>query len=192
TLAGRQGNLIVANAARNSTKLLVGNHADNYLWFDVHTFVTQAWTNPWEDPGGRQYFWNYLLKTSLVGEWTFPQPWAWNLSVILSVLLLSLAVHCALGMFLRRPADRVDDLPLFGLFWLLVVSIAILRMSLPGAPSGDFRYILPVLVPFSWWSVRSVSAYRERGWPGMAAGALATAWLFVFASISFVVVVATS
>jgi hypothetical protein len=192
TLAGRQGNLLVANAGRNTSKLIVGNHAENYLWLDMRAYVTQAFMSPWDDAKGRQYFWNYLLKTSLFGEWEFHHPWAWNLAVILSVLLLCLGAHAAMGMFLRKSEDRLGDLPLTCLFWLLIGSLALLRMSLPSACSGDFRYVLPVLLPCAWWCVRSISAYREQGWTGLSAGAAATAWLFVGVSVAFVsVVVAT-
>jgi hypothetical protein len=41
------------------------SRAENYLWFDLRTFVTAAFTSAWDDDKGRQYFWNYLLKTSL-------------------------------------------------------------------------------------------------------------------------------
>jgi hypothetical protein len=189
TVAHRQANLLVGNSARNSAKLVVGNHAENYLWLDMRTYVNQAFTSPWDDPKGRQYFWNYFLKTALFGEWEFSHPWAWNLAVILSVLLLVLGVHAAVGMFLRTPEDRLGDLPLTCLFWVLIGSLALLRMSLPSACSGDFRYVLPVLLPCGWWLVRSISAYRERGWRGLSAGAAATAWLFVGGSVAFVLVV---
>ena len=31
-------------------------------------FNKKVFTSSWVDDGGRQYFWNYLLKTSLFGE----------------------------------------------------------------------------------------------------------------------------
>ena len=46
----------------------IGTEAKNFLYFDLKTFITEPFTDLFDDQGGRQYFWNYLLKTSLFCE----------------------------------------------------------------------------------------------------------------------------
>ena len=188
-MAGATTNLIVANAQMNSGNLVVGNRADNYMWFDVRTFVTAAFTSAWDDAKGRQYFWNYLLKTSLFGEWDFAHPWAWNLAVVLSVLCLGMLAILAAGTVVRGAREWLHELPLFALAILSVAGLASLRMKIPSSCSGDFRYVLPILMPLAFWYVRALAARKERGlartaWAGLAAG-----WVFAGLSVAFVATV---
>ena len=59
---------VVGNAGGNDNSVLVRNNPGNFLFFDLRTFLTQPYTDPWHDELGRQFFWNYLAKTSLFGE----------------------------------------------------------------------------------------------------------------------------
>jgi hypothetical protein len=190
TLAGRQGNVLVANANHLASELVVSNRAENYLWFDARIFVTQAFTSPWEDDKGRQFFWNYLLKTALFGEYHFAHPWAWSLAVVLSVLMLGLCAHVAVSTLVRPVSEWLGELPLFLMAGSLLASLAALRMMIPNSCTGDFRYVLPVIVPFLWWHVRGVTTYRQRGWMKAAFTATAIGWLFAAIAVAFVAVVA--
>ena len=189
TIAGRQGHVLIANASLNPGDLLVGNRAENYMWFDLHAFVTQAFSSPWDDAQGRQFFWNYLLKTGLFGEFEFGHVWAWSLAVVLSVSFLGMCVHAMIGTLRRSPAEWLEELPLFLLAVFLVASLAALRITLPFSCSGDFRYVLPILMPCIWWYVRSLAAYRQRGGSKVAGFGLALGWLFVGLSAAFIVVI---
>jgi hypothetical protein len=191
TLAGRQSHVLVANAHRLTPELLVGNRAENYLWFDTRIFVTQAFTSPWDDGKGRQLFWNYLLKTGLFGEYHFADA-TWNLAVALSVMFLGVCAYVIAGTLRRPLSDWYRELPLFAVAGGLLASLAALRMTLPNSCTGDFRYVLPVLVPFVWWYAREVGEYRARGWIKAAAASAALGWLFAALSVAFVVVVAIS
>jgi hypothetical protein len=191
-LHGKQGSLLVANAHQNSTKLLVGNRAENYLWFDLRTFVNAAFTSAWDDDKGRQYFWNYLLKTSLFGEWTFPEPWPWNLAVVLSILCLLLLAAVTAGWWLRPARQLYEELPLWALAAFLVGSLALIRMKIPSSCTGDFRYILPVLLPLAFGYVRALTAFRRRGWTRLAWAGLGAGWLFSALSVTFIAIVVAS
>jgi hypothetical protein len=192
TVAGRQANVLIANTGRNPAELLVGNRAENYLWFDLHAFVTQAFSSPWDDAQGRQCFWNYLLKTGLFGEFEFPHPWAWNLAVLLSFVFLCMCVHAAIGTLLRNPSEWLRELPLFVMTMSLVASLAAVRMMVPSSCSGDFRYVLPILMPCTWWYIRSLAAHRERGWYKAAGFGGALGWLFAGLAAAFIVVIAST
>ncbi len=189
TLSGKQDVLLVANAHSNSSKLAVGNRAENYLWFDLGTFVPAAFIAGWEDGTGRQYFWNYLVKTSLFGQWTFDGPWAWNLAVVLSILCLAMGLVVAAGALLRPARDGYAALPLWALAVFLVGSLVLIRMRIPNSCTGDFRYVLPVLLPLSLGYVEALIDFRRRGWTRLAWAGLGLGWLFCALSAMFVAAV---
>jgi hypothetical protein len=192
TLSGKQDVLLVANAHQNSPKLLVGNRAANYLWLDLRTFVTVPFTSAWDDDKGRQYFWNYLLKTSLFGEWTFPQSAASDLGTILSILCLIMFLLVFAGLWLRSARELYGELPLWTLAVFLVGSLALIRMKIPNSCTGDFRYILPVLLPLAFAYVRTLAVFRRRGWMRLAWGGLAAGWLLPVLSLAFIAIVVLS
>jgi hypothetical protein len=192
SIRGHRDSFLVGNAHTQPGGLAVGNRAENYLWFDVRTFVNRAFTDPWNDEGGRQLFWNYTFKTGLFGEFRFEHPWLWNLAVVLSVLFLVLLAFVVVGAFLSKASEWLDELPLVLTAGALVAGLMLLRMSVPLSCSNDFRYILPVLAPFLYGVVRSLTLLRRRGWTGLAALGTVTGWLFAALSSAFFLILAVS
>ena len=192
TALGKRSNVLVGNSDRLNGDLAVANGAANYLWFDAKIFVTEAFTSPWDDANGRQFFWNYVLKTSLFGEFAFDHVWLSNIAVVLSLLLLLLVGCLALGLFLDREMDVLWELPPLVEGIALVLSLAALRASIPKSCSNDFRYILPVLTPFLYLYVRSLTVFRQRGWTKLAMGAQGMGWAFATLSTLFFIVLAAS
>jgi hypothetical protein len=190
TLSGRRPSVLVGNAGGITNLLDVGNRAENYLWFDLGTFVTQAFTSPGDDAKGRQFFWNYALKTGLFGEFTFDHPALRNLAVVLSVAFLLLLVLVAIGFSLASTKEWLDELPLLAAAVLLTLGLVYLRMSMPKACSNDFRYILPVIAPFLYLVVKAVIVYRRRGWTRLARATSLVGWAFALLSATFFVVLA--
>jgi hypothetical protein len=188
-LAGQPGDILVANAYGSEYRDLgVGNRADNYLWFDLRTYVTQAFTNPRDDGMGRQLFWNYLLKTSLFGEFSFPRPASWNLAVCISLACLPMLATVIAGALLLRRKQVYEELPMLAAAVVLVAASALLRMKIPTSCSNDFRYVLPVLVPLAYGYVRGLAGLRSRGWTRAANASLGVGWVFAALSAAFVVV----
>ncbi len=144
--SGDRTHLYVDNIDNVSSGLVVGNKAANYLWFDAKTFVTQAYTSPWKDEFGRQYFWNYLGKTGLFGEWSFRGLLAENMAQIMSFLFLFFLVLMAHGLYKLKWKDLSDLSPLLWVYLLLVAGVTYMRMTFP--VNIDFRYILPIIIPF--------------------------------------------
>ena len=187
-LAGRREHLLASNANHNTTNLAllsVGNHLQNYLWLDVPTFLKQPFTSPWEDAKGRQWFWNYLLKTSLFGEFDYTNPWLGRLGIVISALLLVLLVQLVAGALLVRRRQWLDEMPLVASVVLWLASLAALRFSAPSSCSNDFRYILPVILPCAYAYVRTQTRCRERGWRIVPGASAVVGWLFVLSSIAF-------
>jgi hypothetical protein len=184
-LAGRRQHLLAANANHNTPLLDVGNHAKNYLWFDAPIFLTQPFTSPWDDAKGRQWFWNYLLKTSLFGEFDYPHPWLHRLGTVISALLLALVLQLVAGALLVRRRQWLDEMPLVASVVLWVASLAALRIDAPSSCSNDFRYILPVVLPCAYAYVRTQARGRERGWRIAPGASAVVGWLFVFSSVAF-------
>jgi hypothetical protein len=187
TLRGRRSNLIVGNVSRLRSDFTVGNGAENYLWFDTKTFVTQPFASTMEEGKNREWFWNFSLKSGLFGEFIFPSPWLSNLAVILSVLFLAMGVCFLAWLAASRREHWIQDLPSLVTIGVLFASLALMRMSIPVACTSDFRYILPVLTPLLCVYVRALSEWYNRAWTRLARTGEVVAWSFGVASLSFFV-----
>jgi|HubBroStandDraft_6_1064221.scaffolds.fasta_scaffold29732_2 hypothetical protein len=185
TASGKRSSVLVGNAGRLQADLAVGNRAPNYLWFDTNIFVTQAFSSSFDDAKGRQFFWNVTLKTSLFGDFAFDNPHLSDLAVVLSLLLLFIVACVLLGVALSSPKDWLRELPALVITATLVSSLAALRVSIPMACSGDFRYILPLLTPALYLYVRSLTLFRERGWTRFSGTGAFVGWSFVACSALF-------
>ena len=189
-LTGKRHHLVVENADLVNPKLAVGNGAANYIWFDTKMFVTHPFADVWGDDGGRQYFWNELLKTGVLGEFGFDGGRLADLAVVLSALLLVLVAFAVAGVAWEKRSDRLDELPLVLTVVVSTASLAALRMSIPKACSNDFRYILPILMPALCLYARALVRAREAGRVSLARWGEAAGWSFAALSATFFVVLA--
>jgi hypothetical protein len=181
----KRGHLLVGNADFITSKLAVGNGAANYLWFDVKMFVTQPYSNSWTDDAGRQYFWNYTLKTALLGDFQFDGVWLSNLAVVMAALFLAIMACVVYGALLESKADWMTELPLPLTIAIALPALASLRMSIPMACSSDFRYVWPILMPSLYLYVRAVARLREAGRLGLARSAEGAGWSLAACSVVF-------
>ena len=111
--------------------------------------------NPWSDETGRQYYWNYLLKSSLFGEFDFGK----NKNIVATAKLISSFFLIIAGYFLiilslalSRKKTTIRNIPgvLFAVFAGIIIPLLILivtRIKHPYSAQADFRYIFPVMVP---------------------------------------------
>ena len=144
-----------------SGALKVGNNISNYLRFDVEMFNKKGFTSPWVDGGGRQYFWNYLLKTSLFGEFDTdsydkkgsPWPWATYINGLALVLFFTVIFGVVFlffkNIFYLFKGNGSIVLPLFILSSSLIPLVVLIfyRIRAPYACNNDFRFILPIMIP---------------------------------------------
>lgn len=177
------GGLKVASRYMDA-KIVVRNDVNSLLYFDVKDFLSTPYADPRRDPGGRQYLLNFMMKTSLFGEYRFEKQPLRVMAMSMSLLSVFLAASVLSGIYLAiRDRQRcllasVAAVPVF------LVSLAAFRYFSASAPSGDFRYILPVVIPAA-----ALIAYAVRGFDAAVssekadvtahtAGAHLLSWLF--------------
>jgi len=149
------GDSLVGNAGGLNQRLAVGYSAVNFLYFDIPEYLSTVYTDAWRDEGGRQYFWNYLFKTALFGEFKIRTDafGVWT-AMILNYSFFGLLIYGFVGFWKKKFDRRVWLLLVNGGLFLL--ALATLRMKYPYSCSNDFRYILPILlsfVPFVGWGI---------------------------------------
>lgn len=129
-------------------KLIVGNDFHNYVTFDFSEFLTIPNINPWENEGGREFFWNYLLKSSLFGEFTINNVINQKLALWMSFFLIVILAYCIIGLILvfssKSSLKLMIPFLLQGSF--LLFSVIYLRHSMPYSPHNDFRFIFPIII----------------------------------------------
>jgi hypothetical protein len=170
---------VVGNAGGLNKAIEVGNKPSNYLFFDVRSFLTEPYTSPWEDAMGRQYFWNYLAKTSLFGEFKLLTATAglWLASII-SFCFLILMGFAGVGLW-KMKFSKVGLL-FVGQGLLFVCAMLSLRMQYPFACSNDFRYIVPVLLSFT--PLVGLGIFAENASSRRIFAGVLTAIIFAFSS----------
>jgi hypothetical protein len=187
---GHPHSLLVGNSDKLTKAIAVGNGAANYLWFDLKMLVTAPYSTSWSDEAGRQYFANFALKTSLLGDFSYDGARLSDLAVVMSFLFVPILICVGLGAACQTRDDWLDTLPLWLMIGLAVASLAALRMSIPMACSNDFRYILPILMPSLYFFTRALARMREIGRIGVARWGEIVAWAFAGASLAFFAVLA--
>ncbi len=138
---------LVGNSSGLHSGLAVPNSFGNYVYFDLKNYMLNPFASPWNASQGREFFWNYALKTSLFGEFRiFRFPLGETLAAAMGTSLLILVV-CAFRGFWKSRMDRLKIF-LFLQIAMFLGALMYLRITVPFACSNDFRYILPVLASF--------------------------------------------
>ncbi|MBN2536552.1 MAG: hypothetical protein JXB88_26960 [Spirochaetales bacterium] len=140
----------------------LGVEANNYLYFDVKDYLNEPFVDMFADTGGRQYFWNYLCKTSLFGEFTVENAFLRNCAIIMSFLLFIIAFVMIAGIVMITPCNAKKRLPFIFNLFLLVFSSAVFRFLSPMACSNDFRYIFPVIITFPVFLNSAIAFLNEK------------------------------
>jgi len=142
---------LVSNVGGLASGLRVPISLKSFIPLDIPTFLTTLWANPWEDASGRTNFWNYLLRDSLSGEFSFSGvsqnaiAGLWGVVVLVLCLATLHALYRAFKYGQPTTLYRMRPLLLLVGFWLS--SLIALRIQAPFSCSNDFRYIVPILLP---------------------------------------------
>lgn len=149
---GETGNWLVGNVSGLADGLRVPVSLKAFLPLDIPTFLVTPWISPWDDATGRGNFWNYLLRNSLSGEFSFDGStqrfiaMAWGILLLtVSALALREIFRVLAGRAGATTAYRLRPVLLLIFFW--VASLIALRIQAPFSCSNDFRYIVPILIP---------------------------------------------
>lgn len=180
--------------------LKVGNKISNYIWFDVGMFNKKVFTSSWVDDGGRQYFWNYLLKTSLFGEFDTdhydkkgsPWPWATYLNGLVLVLFFCVLFGGIILLFRIIPflfRGGGNSAVLLLILFSSLIPLAVLmvyRIKAPYACNNDFRFILPIMIPLSFIYVEWLKMWDKK-WMLIKDLGISLAIFMAFSSLLFFV-----
>ncbi len=140
--------------------LKVSNDVKNYVIFDSATFLEKPFISTWDDSYGRQYFWNFVLRSSLSSEFSFEGNlmafWGISNGVLLLVMLFG-----AITYYLQRQPRLNHSVAIYrNLPWILglilpFVLLLAYRIKVPLSCNTDFRYIYPVLLPVLFFVFRA-------------------------------------
>lgn len=153
--------LIVANYWGNSP--LTRIHKYNVLGYVLPDVFSYFETPIWEfysNRGGRQYFWNVLIKSSFYEHYRM----RWILFQQIMIVIGGL-VWCAIFYQQYRVIKtRAPDRLLLGSMMIVpLVMMLIHRYLHPIAASQDFRYVFPMIIVMSALFGRGVQTARETG-----------------------------
>ncbi|KKT51255.1 MAG: hypothetical protein UW64_C0008G0013 [Microgenomates group bacterium GW2011_GWC1_44_37] len=135
--------------------LAVTNTANNLLFLDINSYLTHPFTSTWSDDSGRQSFWNFLLKSSLFGEFSFEKPISILLAHSLSLMLLVFLTISITNIFFGFSRAIFLNPIIVGNLLINLAALYYFRLKLPFAPHADFRYIYPILVSFIFFLLPS-------------------------------------
>lgn len=173
--------------------LKVANQPANYLIFDLATFIEKPFISTWEDQYGRQYFWNFVWRSSLTAEFFFYEKgmeiWGIVNGILLLMMLGGIMIYgiqrntvLSHGLWKRA---FIRNLPwIFALILPFLLLLAY-RIKVPLSCNTDFRYIYPVLLPLVFFSClvwRQFPRFKLSWLPaaGMPLiGVSTAAWLFL-------------
>ena len=143
SLIGNKGFL-----AATAPQTRVSNDVATYLSFKWDVYFGGPGASQLKDAHGRNYFWNTLAETALTTRFrSSSRPPAADL--ILKILFLGLLAAALIGAAMAV-RERLPTWPLLIASTLLpLAAILTARIAVPFSAVNDFRYIFPMIVPFS-------------------------------------------
>ena len=173
---------------RVNPALTVGNSLCNYVCFDMNIYVNQPFTDTWDDKGGRQYFFNFFLKSMLFGEYSFSFPYAQFLAEVLSLLLLLMIPFLFIGI--GASMRKITFLRITMLLWFLLSlsSLIYIHYRYPFSSFADFRYIFPAIIPFIYFYITGIGFLAECKFKIFSSFGYIITYLFIIISFCFFIV----
>jgi hypothetical protein len=148
---------LVNNTSINSGLKIKGT-VGSFFYFDLQDYLLEPYASTWDDKGGRQYFLNFALKTSLFGEYR-----VWNapigrvLATMLNVLALLIYILALWGII----HFRIRDLPPLVFLISLFASLIFIRAWYSLSCMSDTRYILPMIFPLVYFAMRGMQILQD-------------------------------
>jgi 4-amino-4-deoxy-L-arabinose transferase-like glycosyltransferase len=152
--AGTQNDWLVSSVELIDPSLAGTNNWQTYFGFDFVAFLFGQFTDTRYDVS-RNYFWNFLIKTSLFGEFKF-----WNfleaeIALILNFIALFLVgifIFTLIRQFANYKQTIKQNFEKYYIIWLNIVfllgGLLFYRIKMPFVSNNDFRYIYPFLLSF--------------------------------------------
>ncbi len=156
--------------AHDGKEMIVGNYqqltnfvardAVQLLSFRPTALLREPYNDPFSQDPQRQYFWEYLYRSALTGEFHFGEtakPYV-LLMLMFSLLLLPFVMLEIGHDAVRR---RWELAPLWGGFLLILAVHVVFRISFPYSSSQDFRYSLPLIPLVAYYAVRTPMIWKQ-------------------------------
>lgn len=147
---GQMSNWLIGNIVNLDADLRVPNQFHYFLPLDIPVFLSTPWLDTRVDATGRANFWNFLLRSALSGEFSFQGALHRVIALLWGVVLLWLLALLIMRAAALRWSTKVmwREAPWIVLSVLWLLSLLAARISYPFSCESDFRFILPVLLPF--------------------------------------------
>jgi hypothetical protein len=175
---------LVANSGGLGGALTMESKMKHYLLFDADGFVKKLYAEPFNQDGFRDFYWNYSLKTALIGEFSYAK------EVEGAVYLLSFIFVLLLGYFavsvLTKNSYISIYLPLISLLFVSFVCHLYIRSRISFSPTQDFRYILFTIMPFSIFLLHYLAWEK---YPVLKILVRVLVWTFILTGIAFTVLI---
>lgn len=142
---------LIGNQGTLNSGLAVPNAPDAFLTFNPVAVVARPFNNAWSDEARRQYFFEYLYRSAFFGEFdlgnTYKIVASW-----LTLSGLSLLTLCIIGAVqLHYHGKKREWWPYAIMTVVFLAGHTAFRIRYPFSSSQDFRYSLPLLVPFAYF-----------------------------------------
>jgi len=180
---GKKFGLVGETANSLNGALRVNNTFGNYLYFDLKDYLLVPYASAWIDEGGRQYFWNYALKSSLHLPHKIEIPDSPALRTLATALCTFALLIFVLALWGIINA-KFRELPAVLFTICLFASLIYFRINYPFSCNNEFRYIFPVLFPIAYFSVRGAHILENS-----RLKILAYTSMLIFAMLSFLFIV---
>jgi hypothetical protein len=115
----------------------------------------------WKDQNRRQYFWEYLYRSTFFGEFTLDQTLQ-PLAIVLLLMGMVGVILAAIGVVSELWRNRHKALPNVALIFWLVLTIFLYRLRFYVSADQDFRIIQPAIVPLLLFVVQGAYVFRGR------------------------------
>jgi hypothetical protein len=189
-MAGDLPSFVTPNVENLDSQLRVENSWGHFVGLDLNAY-RQPYIHASWDETGRQYFWNFMLKTSLFGEFglepvVFAQAIGWAL-LGLVVCLVLMWVTMTIVLFGGRSTRRGFFVLVCGAALVLLLASMADRLMHPFSCSGDFRYIAPILIPLGVLWGWGMQVLREKNMRFLSAVSSGVLGLFVIFSVVLVI-----
>lgn len=145
---------IIGNIATLNQKLVVPNNLKYLVIFNPIKMLQAGYINPWEDSSRRQFFWEYLYRSAIAGEFNFGEKFRWlTLSIMLvGIGAVLISLRGAITNFKYYGAAKY--LPMWVTLLFTMVLHVLHRLENPYSSVQDFRFVPFIIVPIAFYAVQ--------------------------------------
>ena len=147
---------IVQNISHLSSGLSVDGSIQTLAEFNPVRVVLGPFNDSWSGERGRDYFWEYWMRSAFFGEYIYRDTARFVGASILFIAIMLLPFFF-LGVLSCIRNRRYETFPIWFTSLVLILGHLAYRQYAPFSPSQDFRYSLLLIVPFSYFLIIGIN-----------------------------------